>query len=75
MKSEPRKEKVFYAYTFVPCKHIRERIDDIEAMLYGYTSEETSTNVALALLPYMNSYETQISPFSCTSSSSVRKLK
>ena len=58
-----RERKGFGAYTFVPCKHIRERKDEIEAMLSEYTSEETSTNVALTLLPYMNSYETQISPF------------
>ena len=72
-----RERKGFGAYTFVPCKHIRERKDEIQAMLSEHASEETSTNVALAFLPYMNNYETQISPFSCTSSSSssVRKLK
>ena len=72
-----RERKGFGAYTFVPCKHIRERKDEIEAMLSEYALEETSINVALALLPYMNKYKTQISPFSCTSSSSssVRKLK
>ena len=46
-----RERKGFGAYTFVPCKHIRERKDEIEAMLSEYALEETSTNVALALLP------------------------
>ena len=57
---EETRAKMLVLTLFAPCKHNMER-----SKRDGFVSvlQKTSTNVALTHIPYMNKYETTISPF------------